>query len=118
MLKVSLVRSYRSKNGNVTFVYVVKGSKKELERYKELAGDFYRQDDDGNALWFTTHCIGERGKLVITSNDNVVPDMSEFDQASSLSEQYGGNFGQELAKVSAQRILGKMNASDDEGDES
>ena len=118
MLRVSLVRSYRSQNGNVTFVYVVKGSKEELQRYKELQGDFYRQDDEGNALWFTTHCIGERGKLKITINDNVVPDMSEFDQASSLSEQYGGNFGQELARISAQRILGKMSADDDDGDES
>jgi len=35
-----------------------------------------------------------------------VPDMSAFDQAASIAAQYGGNFGQELARQAAQNILG------------
>jgi len=114
MLKVTLLRSYRSKNGNVTFVYGVTGSKKALEQYKTIQGDFYRADDDGKALWFTTRCIGKSGSLLITSNNKVVPDMSAFDEASSLASQYGGNFGQELAKATAQQILGKKTSSEDD----
>ena len=35
-----------------------------------------------------------------------MPDMSAFDQAASIAAQYGGNFGAELAKMSAASILG------------
>jgi len=105
-MNVSLVRSYRSKNGNATFVYSVKGNKTDLDAYKTAQGDYHREDDNGQPLWFTTRCIGNTGKLIITTNGNIVPDMSAFDQASSLANQYGGNFGQELAQQAAQAILG------------
>jgi hypothetical protein len=109
-MKVTLLRSYRSKNGNATFVYGVKGSASDLEAFKTAQGDYYREDDNGTPLWFTTRCIGQTGSLIITTNGNVVPDMSAFDQAASLASQYGGNFGQELAKSAAQAILGISNA--------
>jgi len=105
-MKVALLRSYRSKNGNVTFVYAVKGTEAQLEAYKQAQGDFYREDESGQPLWFTTRCIGDNGKLIITTNGNIVPDMSAFDQAASLAQQYGGNFGQELAKATVSKILG------------
>jgi len=106
-MNVSLQRSYRSKNGNATFVYKVTGKASDLEAYKSAQGEYYREDETtGDALWFTTRCIGQSGTLIITSNGNIVPDMSAFDQASSIASQYGGNFGQELAKQAAQSILG------------
>ncbi len=105
-MKVKLIRSYRSKNGNATFVYGVTGSDADLAAYKTAQGEFYREDDTGTPLWFTTRCIGQTGKLIITTNGNIVPDMSAFDQAASISAQYGGNFGQELARQAAQSVLG------------
>jgi len=105
-MKVSLIRSYRSKNGNATFVYGVSGNATDLDAFKVAQGDYYRESDEGQPLWFTTRCIGKIGKLIITTNGNVVPDMSAFDQAASLAEQYGGNFGEQLAKSAAQAILG------------
>lgn len=105
-MKIKLERSYRSKNGNPTFVYGVTGSESDLAAYQEAQGDFYREDDNGVALWFTTRCVGPNGKLIITTNGNIVPDMSAFDQAASIAAQYGGNFGQELARMSAASILG------------
>jgi hypothetical protein len=104
-MKVQLLRSYRSKNGNATFVYGVKGNATDLEAFKSAQGDYYREDDNGNPLWFTTRCIGQTGKLIITTNGNVVPDMSHFDQAASLASQYGGNFGAELAKAAASALI-------------
>ena len=106
-MRVQLERSYRSKNGNTTFVYVVTGSASDLEAFKAAQGEFYREDDKGRPLWFTTRCIGQLGTQVITTNGNVVPDMSQFDQAASLAAQYGGNFGAELAKAAASQLLGK-----------
>lgn len=108
-MKVTLVRSYRSKNGHVTFVYKVTGSATQMAEYKKSQADFYREDESGNALWFTTRCIGQSGKLIITTNGNVVPDMSAFDQASSLASQYGGNFGAELARAAAESLVSGNN---------
>ena len=107
-MKVILQRSYRSKNGHVTFVYTVTGSASDMSAYVDAQGEYYREDETtGQALWFTTRCIGQSGTLIITSNGNIVPDMSAFDQAASIASQFGGNFGQELAKQAAQSILGK-----------
>tara|TARA_R110002153_G_scaffold68523_1_gene181765 strand:+ start:2610 stop:2990 length:381 start_codon:yes stop_codon:yes gene_type:complete len=111
-MNVKLIRSYRSKNGNATFVYGVSGNASDLEAFEETQGDYHRVDDEsGMPLWFTTRCIGQTGKLIITTNGNIVPDMSAFDQAASLAEQYGGNFGQSLADSAAQAILGVKKAS-------
>lgn len=113
-LNVKLLRNYRSKNGNVTFVYAVSGSKEALAAFAEIQGEYYREDADGTPLWFTVNCIGKRGSLIITENNKLVADMSEMDQAASLVAQYGGNFGQELARASARKILGGQEESEDE----
>jgi hypothetical protein len=104
-MNIKLVRTYRSKNGNPTFVYGVSGSQKDLAAFKAAQGEYYREDETGSPLWFTTRCVGTTGKLIITTNGNVVPDMSAFDQAASIAAQYGGNFGAELAKAAAGQIL-------------
>ena len=106
-MKVTCVRTYRSKSGTPTFVYSVEGSKEDLEAFKKAQGDYYREDEDGKALWFTTRYIGETGKLMITSNGNIVPDMSEFDKQASLVAQYGGNFGDVLARQGVDKLKGK-----------
>ena len=112
-MNVKLARSYRSKNGNTTFVYNVDGTPKQVEEFKTAQGDFYREDDKtGKPLWFTTRCIGNSGKLVITSKGKVVPDMSAFEQAASLAKQFSGNFGNELAKASVAKLLGNAPSED------
>lgn len=106
MLKVKCSRTYRSKNGNPTFVYSVAGSKEDLASFKKAQGSYYREDEDKNPLWFTTRYIGEDGVLIVTSNGNIVPDMSEYDKQASLVAQYGGNFGEELAKKGVSKLKG------------
>jgi hypothetical protein len=105
-MKVKLTRSYKSKNGNTVFVYTAAGTDSQVEAYKAAQGDNYRESEDGTSLWFTTRCIGNTGTLVITEKGKVVPDMSAFEQAASLAKQYGGNFGQELARASVASLLG------------
>ena len=107
-MKIEMTRSYRQRNtGNVVFVYRVKGTDTEMQQYEEIQGEHFVQDEkSGDVLWFTTKCVGNKGTLIITPNGKVVPDMSAFDQAASLAEQFGGNLGQELARSAAQLLLG------------
>lgn len=105
-MKVKLIRSYKSRNGNTVFVYSVSGNANQIEAYKAAQGDNYREDENGTPLWFTTRCIGKSGSLIITAAGKIVPDMSAYEQAASLAAQFGGNFGQELAKASVAQILG------------
>jgi hypothetical protein len=107
IMNIKAVRSYTSKQGNKVFVYAVSGTKEQLEKFKTASGEFYREDEQGNPLWFTTRSVGNAGELVITTNGKIVPDMSKFDQAASLAKQYGGNLGEELAKHAAAALLGK-----------
>lgn len=115
-MKVKLLRSYKSQNGNTVFVYAVSGNASQLEAYKNASGDFYREDENGTPLWFTTRCIGQRGTLIITAKGKVVPDMSAFEQAASLAKQFGGNFGNELAKATVQQLLGGSPQPDEDTD--
>lgn len=111
-MKIKLLRSYTSKNGNKVFVYAVTGNKADLEKYKTAQGEQYREAEDGTPLWFTVRCVGDSGKLIITTNNRVVPDMSAYDQAASLAAQYGGNLGSELAKLAAKQLLGGKSADE------
>jgi hypothetical protein len=111
-MKVKLSRSYRSQKGNTVFVYTVEGTQTQIEAYKAAQGDNYRETEDGVSLWFTTRCIGNNGSLIVTEKGKVVPDMSAFEQAASLAKQYGGNFGQELAKAAVANILGGATSSE------
>lgn len=112
-MKIKLLRNYRHKvTGNVVFVYEVTGSKADLVAYKEAQGENYVEEDEtGKVLWFTTRCVGPVGKLIITSTGKLVPDMSEYEAAASLVAQFGGNFGQELAKASVAKLLGGNSGS-------
>ena len=107
MLKGKFERQYVSKNKNLTFVYSVTGSDEELNAFEEAQGDFYAFDEElQKPIWFTVKNYTQTCDLIITSKGNVIADTSKFDQAASLAEQYGGNLGQELARASAQQLLG------------
>ncbi len=43
------------RNGSLftVFIYKVKGSKKLLELYKDIQGEYYREDERGNPLFFS-----------------------------------------------------------------
>ena len=111
-LKVSFLRSYRSKNGTVTFVYKVTGSADAMERYAEVQGDFLRTDEaTGDTLWFTTRFMGETGSIIVTANDKIVADMSKYEQAASLCSQFSGVFGEKLAEASIKNLLGKKGST-------
>lgn len=110
MLYIKSIRSYTSPKGNKVFVYAATGTKENLDKFKALQGENYREDEKGTALWFTTRSVGPAGELIFTTNNKIVPDMSKFDQAASLAKQYGGNLGEALAKAAAEQLLGSKPA--------
>lgn len=104
-MNITYLRSYRSKKGTPTFVYNVEGTKDELKQYKDSQGTYYREDSESKKpLFFTARYVGEKGTLLITSNGNCVPDMSEFDKQASLAAQYGGNLGEQLAQQGMDKL--------------
>jgi hypothetical protein len=111
-LTATFKRNYRSKKGNVVFVYAVKGTQKSLEAYEEATGEQFRTDEEsGEPLFFTTRYAGDSINLLITSNNRVVVDTAEFDKAASLASQFGGNLGEALANAAASKLLGNMGSS-------
>lgn len=116
-LTASYTRQYKKQGStHTTFVYAVSGSPADLAKFEEAQGDFFRTDDEtGSPVWFTTRFAGDDIKLIITANNKVVPDMSEYEKADSLAKQFGGNLGQALVQAAAARLMNpKKDSSDPE----
>lgn len=95
------------KNGNTVFIYKVTGTSSALTAYEDAKGEYYRVDEaTGDVLYFTTRFMGDKATLVINDKGNIYPDMSEFNKAASLAKQFGGNLGQELARIAASKLMG------------
>jgi hypothetical protein len=98
-VKAKLLRSYRKEGGKLVFVYGVSGATKDVEAYVKAQGTNLRRDEKTQQpLFFTPRGFGESGKLIVTDEGRVFPDMSAFDMAASLASQYGGNLGDQIAK--------------------
>jgi hypothetical protein len=107
-MNATFARNYvKQSTGNDVFVYSVSfANETEHESFKTTQGVQYRVDaKTGDVLWFSSRYHGEATALIITSNNKVVADTSAFAKAKSLAKQYGGDFGQELARASAQSLL-------------
>jgi hypothetical protein len=109
-MKIKFLSSYRSQKGNTTFRYEVSGTPEQIEEYKAVQGEFFREDTTtGKPLWFTTRFCGNSGTLILAGKEGAkryVPDMSAFEKADSLAKQFGGSLGNELAKHAAAELLG------------
>lgn len=104
--------SYRKQGtGTLVFRYKVTGSEAELQAFKDAQGEFYREDEDKTPLWFSSRNCGKRTELCVSSKGKIFADMSELDAAANLAAQYGGNFGQELARLAASQLFGKSQPS-------
>lgn len=104
-MKATFVSNHVSKKGTRTFVYELRGlTDEQLAKYKEAQGDYYRENENGVPLFFTTRFTGQDVTVLITVNNRVVVDDSENQAAASMAAAYGGNLGQALADKFAERI--------------
>lgn len=110
-MNIKYLRSYKKSDGKggvrTVFVYEVNGNEAAIAEYKKSQGDHYVQDDDtGKSLFFTIDFAGDNGSLIITSKGEAIVDTEEYDKAASQVAQAGGNLGEEIAKIAAQRLMG------------
>jgi hypothetical protein len=99
---------YVSKNGNATFRYVVSGKPDAIAAFESVQGDYYRENEDGKALWFTTRYAGDDATLIVNEDTGkVYPDMSEYRKQASLAAQFGGSLGDQLAKAAVSKLFGR-----------
>lgn len=107
-MKIKYLRQYRKKGtGQLVFVYTVIGNEKQLAAYKEAQGENYIEDEETKApLFFTTRFAGKNGSLIVSNEGRVSADMSQFDQANSLIEQFPGALGNAIAAETAKLLLG------------
>ncbi len=112
MLTITFARSYKKAPKNpgerarVVFVYNVHGSEAELKQFETAQGEHLRKDDEDKPIFHTTRFVGDRSGLLITKNNHVIPDTTEFDKAESMVNQYGGNLGDALAQQLARKLTG------------
>lgn len=109
MLKANYHSKYNTvdKNGKgiVMFRYLVTGKPEELAQYKAAQGDFFRENEEGRAMFFTPNYNGDNITLGITSKGKVYADTAELDKLSSLVNRYPGALGTAIANLGAQKIL-------------
>jgi len=108
-LTATLIGQYVNKKGNDVFRYKVTGSPDAMEAYESVQGDYHREDEEtGNVLWFSSRFCGDTATLVVNEDTSkVYADMSEFKKIASLSSQFGGALGQEIARQGVSKLLGR-----------
>ena len=98
--------TYISQKGNLTYRYVVEGTKEELEQYANAQGANFRKDPDtGEALFFTTRPMKTGSQLVLTSkgavaaidNDKAADKQEAVDTEVAVREQLERNKARKAA---------------------
>lgn len=72
------------------FVYTVHGTPEELTKFENCLGQYYRENDLGTPLYFSTRCYGDDTPLIITNDGKLIPDVyySDTENKVSLAEQF------------------------------
>jgi hypothetical protein len=112
-LTIEFQRSYRKAGktpgapSRLTFVYLVIGTAEQLTQYRDVQGAYLRENEKGQALFFTTRYAGETAMLMLNhTGDDYYVDNTAMDKQASLVAQYGGNLGQAIAMQIASQATG------------
>jgi hypothetical protein len=102
------VSTYISSTRTRMFLYtIVDASPEMIAKYKEIKAENYQEDEDGNPLFHTSFSTDDEIKLIITKNGKVMEDRSEQERLMVKVKQFGGNLGDEMAKLTAAQLFGK-----------
>ncbi len=80
--------TFRNKSGKISFRYAVSGSAEALEAFKEARGEFYNEDENGVALFYSQQFLGKTGSIAVTDNGKIVTGSNDLAMLNSLAEQY------------------------------
>lgn len=107
-------QDFYRKGRNTVFVYTLTCTEEEKEQYKELKGDYYREDA-GKPLYFNTYnpdapenfrLIGDgmKGHVNFSSKGNLYIDDTEQALTNMFVETSAGAIAQELGKDRAKEL--------------
>lgn len=101
------LKDYYRKNTSIVFVYVLTATAEEKEALKKTKGTYYREDENGNPLFFSSRPLSnnrnESITMNITANGKIVAD--DLNKVLSQEEKLEEYILQEKAKLMAQRAL-------------
>lgn len=112
MLNIKYARQYKKLNKNnetfTMFVYtIVGGSSDNIKAYEESQGEYLKHDEKNRPLYFSPNRFaGINATLQVSSKGKWFIDMSKFEQAQSMCEQFDGKFGEVLAQQVVSQLLG------------
>lgn len=69
-LEVKWLKRYKKSDGLNIFVYEVKGPPAEIEKYKSVIGNNYRENENGFPIYHTPFYAGKTGKLELTRDES------------------------------------------------
>lgn len=95
---------YRNRTtGNLGFRYIVSGTSEELTKYKSIQGDFYRETETKEPLFFSKRLIGIKAEMNLNQDGTkFYPDTTELDMYANLEEQWGATIAnQKMAELKA-----------------
>ena len=111
MLRATYDGTYRSTSGNNTvatqkFRYIVTGTKEELEHYATAKGEYHRENEAKQPLFFSQTFLGNSIELRFTQDgERVFPNTENLEKAKSLINANAGPLGQAMANIVAQEML-------------
>jgi hypothetical protein len=91
MLTIKCKKSYRKRDGNVGFIYIVNGEEKELAQYvtdtvkSGLAEEKFKTKD--GIIYFSNRFVGPTAPLVKTEKGGYFPESTDFDAMISTQKQ-------------------------------
>src|ERR1700749_3933143 len=82
---------YRSRStGNLGYRYTVEGTPEELSKYKASKGEFYRESEAKEPLFFSNRLLGLSAELKPNQDGTkFYADTTELDMYASLESQWG-----------------------------
>jgi hypothetical protein len=105
-MKAKLKDYYRKATG-IVYVYTLTATDAEKEALKKAKGTYYREDENGNPLFFSSRPLSfnrnEAITMNITANGKIVAD--DLNKVLSQEDKLEEYILQEKAKIMAQRAL-------------
>lgn len=94
------------KNGKRRYCYTVHGSAEALAAFKAAEGEYYSENEAGEAQYYTKWYVGEECPGLITKAGKASANTEAFDKAASLCERYDGALGNAMASVLVANLFG------------
>ena len=114
-MKAKFSSNYKKSDNNGgyrnVFVYTVNGSQQEIAEYQETQGVNYRENDNGQPLFFSNTFAGTGVNLIKTQSGRYTVDTSAFAQAEGMLSNFANaEMRSAMAGILAKQFLGVKDA--------